>query len=49
MDQRIDIDRTTCEGHGLCAELLPEQITGAGLYRYAAPPRGRDQPRITRS
>ncbi|MDO0911365.1 ferredoxin [Streptomyces sp. DT2A-34] len=27
MDQRIDIDWTSCEGHGLCAELLPDHIT----------------------
>ena len=26
MDQRITVDRTSCEGHGLCAELLPEHI-----------------------
>lgn len=26
-DQRIDIDRTACRGHGLCAEFLPEHIT----------------------
>ncbi|KOU59240.1 ferredoxin [Streptomyces sp. MMG1533] len=25
--QRIDIDWTACEGHGLCAEILPEHIT----------------------
>ena len=27
MDQRIDIDWTACEAHGLCAELLPEHVT----------------------
>jgi ferredoxin len=27
MDQRIDIDWTACQGHGLCAERLPEHIT----------------------
>ncbi|MEV6173961.1 ferredoxin [Streptomyces sp. NPDC051954] len=27
MEQRIDIDWTSCEGHGLCAELLPDHIT----------------------
>jgi len=27
MDPRIDIDWTTCQAHGLCAELLPEHIT----------------------
>ncbi|MFK0285308.1 ferredoxin [Streptomyces sp. NPDC090499] len=27
MDQRITIDWTSCQGHGLCAELLPEHIT----------------------
>ena len=26
MDPRIDIDWTSCRGHGLCAELLPEHI-----------------------
>ena len=23
----LDVDRTACQGHGLCAELLPEHIT----------------------
>jgi ferredoxin len=27
MDQKIDIDWTACQGHGLCAELLPDHIT----------------------
>lgn len=27
MDQRIDIDWTACEAHGLCVELLPDHIT----------------------
>jgi ferredoxin len=27
MDQHIAIDWTSCQGHGLCAELLPEHIT----------------------
>ncbi|MEH0575275.1 MULTISPECIES: ferredoxin [Streptomyces] len=26
-DQHIDIDRTSCRAHGLCAELLPDHIT----------------------
>ncbi|MER7841422.1 ferredoxin [Streptomyces sp. NPDC096040] len=26
MDQHIDIALTSCQGHGLCAELLPEHI-----------------------
>ncbi|MBE8477668.1 ferredoxin [Streptomyces justiciae] len=26
MNERIDIDWTGCEAHGLCAELLPEHI-----------------------
>ncbi|MET8982838.1 ferredoxin [Streptomyces sp. NPDC004539] len=26
MDQRIDIDWTSCQAHGLCAELLPEHV-----------------------
>ena len=26
MDQRIAIDWTACEAHGLCAELLPEHV-----------------------
>ncbi|MCI3277862.1 ferredoxin [Streptomyces cylindrosporus] len=25
--QKIDIDWTSCRGHGLCAELLPDHIT----------------------
>ncbi len=25
--QKIDIDWTACQGHGLCAELLPDHIT----------------------
>ncbi|MFG2134260.1 ferredoxin [Streptomyces sp. NPDC048751] len=25
--QHIDIDWTACQGHGLCAELLPDHIT----------------------
>jgi ferredoxin len=25
--QHIDVDWTACQGHGLCAELLPEHIT----------------------
>ncbi|MER5200243.1 ferredoxin [Streptomyces sp. NPDC002755] len=25
--QRIDIDWTACQGHGLCADFLPEHIT----------------------
>jgi ferredoxin len=24
---RIDVDRTACRGHGLCAGLLPEAVT----------------------
>ncbi|WP_310436908.1 ferredoxin [Streptomyces sp. 3330] len=24
--QHIDIDRTACQGHGLCADFLPEHI-----------------------
>ncbi|MFF3661426.1 ferredoxin [Streptomyces olivochromogenes] len=24
---RLDVDWTACQGHGLCAELLPEHIT----------------------
>lgn len=27
MDQRIAIDWTSCQAHGLCAELLPEHVT----------------------
>jgi ferredoxin len=27
MDQRIDVDWTSCQAHGLCAELLPEHIS----------------------
>jgi ferredoxin len=27
MDHRMDIDWTACQGHGLCAELLPDHIT----------------------
>jgi ferredoxin len=27
MDQRIDIDWTACEAHGLRAELLPEHVS----------------------
>lgn len=27
MDQYLDIDWTACQGHGLCAELVPEHIT----------------------
>lgn len=27
MAEHIDIDRIRCDGHGLCAELLPEMIT----------------------
>ncbi|MEU9241160.1 ferredoxin [Streptomyces sp. NPDC048385] len=27
MDQHITVDWTSCRGHGLCAELLPEHIT----------------------
>ncbi|MFF4591388.1 ferredoxin [Streptomyces sp. NPDC001388] len=23
----LDLDRTSCRGHGLCAELLPDHIT----------------------
>jgi ferredoxin len=26
-NDRLDIDWTACQGHGLCAELLPEHIT----------------------
>ncbi|HXM57820.1 MAG TPA: ferredoxin [Candidatus Dormibacteraeota bacterium] len=26
MDQELRIDRTRCDGHGLCAELLPELV-----------------------
>lgn len=26
MDQRIEIDWTSCRAHGLCAELLPEHV-----------------------
>ncbi|WOX12976.1 ferredoxin [Streptomyces sp. N50] len=25
--QQLDIDWTACQGHGLCAELLPDHIT----------------------
>ncbi|MFG2789490.1 ferredoxin [Streptomyces sp. NPDC048419] len=45
MDQRITIDWTSCEGHGLCAELLPEHITsdewGHPLVAGARSRRGR--------
>ena len=46
--------RTTPEGRpkdaGLPGEhALKRPVRGAGLYRYAAPPRGRDQPQRTRS
>jgi len=27
MDQQLQVDRIHCDGHGLCAELLPEVIT----------------------
>jgi ferredoxin len=27
MDQRLGVNPILCSGHGLCAELLPEQIT----------------------
>jgi ferredoxin len=27
MDQRLRVNPILCAGHGLCAELLPEQIT----------------------
>jgi len=27
MDQRLRVNPILCTGHGLCAELLPEQIT----------------------
>ena len=27
MDQRLRVNPILCSGHGLCAELLPEQIT----------------------
>ena len=27
MDQRLRVNPIRCSGHGLCAELLPEQIT----------------------
>ena len=27
MTARLDIDWTRCDGHGLCAALLPDQIT----------------------
>ncbi|MFK4103464.1 ferredoxin [Streptomyces sp. NPDC019531] len=34
MDQRITVDWTSCEGHGLCAELLPEHV---GLDEWGYP------------
>ena len=27
MQEHIEIDRIRCDGHGLCAELLPEMIS----------------------
>ncbi|MEU2286416.1 ferredoxin [Streptomyces sp. NPDC013178] len=43
-ERHIDIDWTACQGHGLCAELLPERITldewGYPLVDGAAVPRG---------
>jgi ferredoxin len=27
MAEHLEIDRIRCDGHGLCAELLPEMIT----------------------
>lgn len=27
MDETLQIDRIRCDGHGLCAELLPELVT----------------------
>ncbi|MHB8185209.1 MAG: ferredoxin [Dermatophilaceae bacterium] len=27
MDERLRVNPVLCSGHGLCAELLPEQIT----------------------
>jgi ferredoxin len=26
-DRHLDVDWTACQGHGLCAELLPERVT----------------------
>ncbi|MER5180171.1 ferredoxin [Streptomyces sp. NPDC002896] len=26
MDRHLEVDWTACQGHGLCAELLPEHI-----------------------
>jgi ferredoxin len=41
-DPRLDVDWTACQGHGLCAELLPEHITldewGYPLLGEAPPP-----------
>jgi ferredoxin len=27
MSEELDIDRIRCDGHGMCAELLPEMIS----------------------
>ena len=43
MGETIQIDRIRCDGHGLCAELLPELITlddwGYPIITAAAIPR----------
>lgn len=39
---KIDVDRTACRGHGLCAGLLPEAVTlddwGFPVVRAELPP-----------
>ncbi|MFI6337352.1 ferredoxin [Streptomyces sp. NPDC050535] len=43
-DTRLGVDWTACQGHGLCAELLPEHITldewGYPLFQEGPLPRG---------
>ena len=44
---RLHVDWTRCDGHGLCAELLPE-LLGSDEWGYPLPRTGERDPTIPR-
>jgi ferredoxin len=47
MTTRLHIDWTRCDGHGSCAELLP-QLLGLDDFGFPVPRTGERDPAITR-
>lgn len=42
---RLHVDWTRCDGHGLCAELVPE-VLGSDEWGYPLPRSGERDPRV---